>query len=92
MSGGHWNYSQYTVNSFMKDFSGDTAVYSRFPDLAKTTHKLSLILDYVFHAIDWDLSGDASIADDFVYEDIASDLIKFAVITDDKKAEVLGDG
>lgn len=87
MSGGHWNYSQYTVNSFMKDFSGDTAVYSRFPDLAKTTHKLSLILDYVFHAIDWDLSGDASIADDFVYEDVASDLIKFAIITDDKKAE-----
>lgn len=87
MSGGHWNYSHHTVNNFMKDFSGDTTVYSRFPDLAKTTHKLSLILDYVFHAIDWDLSGDSSIADDFVYEDVASDLIKFAVITDDKKAE-----
>jgi hypothetical protein len=87
MSGGHWNYSQHTVNNFMKDFSGDTTVYSRFPDLAKTTHKLSLILDYVFHAIDWDLSGDSSIEDDFVYEDVASDLIKFAVITDDKKAE-----
>lgn len=87
MSGGHWNYSQHAVNSFMKDFSGDATVYSRFPDLAKTTYKLSLILDYVFHAIDWDLSSDASIADDFAYEDVASDLIKFAAITNDKKAE-----
>ena len=71
MSGGHWNYGQHQMESFLNDVARDSAVKERFPKLAKRFEELASALGKVAHDLDWDLSYDSTIKDDAEFEDKA---------------------
>ncbi|MCK5020423.1 MAG: hypothetical protein KAS32_25530 [Candidatus Peribacteraceae bacterium] len=68
MSGGHWNYDQHFMESFLYSVGRDSDVMLRFPKLAQTLRELSPVLGQIAHDLDWDMSGDSEIKDDKTFE------------------------
>lgn len=68
MSGGHWEYRQYTAKDMLLDVGNDGQIIRRMPKLAQVFRDLGSYFDDVWHDLDWDLSSDALIEDDSVFE------------------------
>ena len=68
MSGGHFRYKQYEVTEFLSVLTEDKVIRRRFPRLVLLFNKMHPVLQWVFHDIDWDLSGDSEIRDDLAFE------------------------
>ena len=64
MSGGHWDYSGFKIESLLGDIGSDEAVAKRFPKLSKLLVELGPILYQIEHEIDWDRSFEQPIKDD----------------------------
>lgn len=71
MSGGHWSFSGYTIESMLYDIGEDGAVIKRFPELSKIFIRLGETLRDIGHDLDWDLSGDSYIKDDAGFEQVS---------------------
>lgn len=75
MSGGHWNYRQYSIRDNLTDVGRDGDVILRFPKLAHIIRNLGEVLEKIIHELDYDLSGDSSIDDDLKFEEYSINMI-----------------
>ena len=73
MSGGHWEYRQYSVKDLLLDVGNDGKLLQRMPKLCQVFRSLAVLLDDTVHDLDWDLSSDTLIEDD---EEFQSQFIK----------------
>jgi len=73
MSGGHWEYRQYSVKDLLLDVGNDGKLFQRMPKLCQVFRSLAVLLDDTVHDLDWDLSSDTLIEDD---EEFQSQFIK----------------
>jgi hypothetical protein len=71
MSGGHWNFSGYTIESMLSNIGEDGEVIKRFPELSKILIRLGEALCDIEHDLDCDLSGDSHIKDDAEFEQVS---------------------
>lgn len=69
MSGGHFNYVGSRLEDDIRTIAEDEDVRRRWTRLAGVLEKLAGVLSKVEHNIDWDLSGDALIEDDRLFEE-----------------------
>jgi hypothetical protein len=67
MSGGHWDYSQFTIEEKLREVGEDEEVAKRFPPTAKIFLEFGELLGKTVHALDWDLSGDSSVEHDELF-------------------------
>ena len=68
MSGGHWDYRQFSITNTLMDVGRDGDIVLRFPKVAQIFRDLSVLIGDTIHALDWDLSGDSLIKDDSALE------------------------
>ena len=73
MSGGHWEYRQYSAKDLLLDVGNDGKLLQRMPKLCQVFRSLAVLLDDTVHDLDWDLSSDTLIEDD---EEFQSQFIK----------------
>ena len=73
MSGGHWEFRQYSVKDLLLDVGNDGKLLQRMPKLCQVFRSLAVLLDDTVHDLDWDLSSDTLIEDD---EEFQSQFIK----------------
>jgi len=59
MSGGHFGYVGFPIQSSLETISSDEEVKKRFPKLANVLTQLGSALYQIEHDIDWDFSGDS---------------------------------
>ena len=71
MSGGHFDHIQYRVEEGLSEFGRNSEVRERWPKLAKTLRGLSSVVGEVLHDIDWDLSGDSTVDENFEAKSIS---------------------
>jgi len=68
MSGGHWNYSGYNIESMLNRIGNDEEVTKRFPKLSGIFIRLGSTLCTTEQTLDYDLSGDTKIRNDTIFE------------------------
>jgi len=68
MSGGHWNYSGYNIESMLTLIGNDEDIIKRFPKLSEIFIRLGSTLYTTEQTLDFDLSGDTKIRNDIKFE------------------------
>ena len=58
MSGGHWNYDQCNLKSFLDEVIADPEVKKLWPNTHEKLERYGERIYKVLHAMDWHLSGD----------------------------------
>lgn len=92
MSGGHWDYSGYPIQTRIEAIANDPQVRKRWPRTAAVLKALAPVLYEIEHDMDWDLSSDTLIINDSEFDDGAWEKIWCAahaqsVIIDPTKCE-----
>lgn len=69
MSGGHFDYVQFTIQNALSDMERDQSLKDlNMPKLRTAILEVGEWLHNVIHDLDWDISGDATIKDKANYE------------------------
>lgn len=62
MSGGHWDYEQFHIQSLVERVAEDEILLKEFgPEIGKLVQEVGDALSDTIHALDWHLSGDTEI-------------------------------
>lgn len=65
MSGGRWRYQQHNVRDCLDDVTKDPMAIERWPKSIRILKALNDELSDILHDMDWDLSDDSYVDDDF---------------------------
>ena len=76
MSGGHFNYTESELRESLAWIARDPAIVKRWPHLGEIFKLLSEWAYQTVHAIDYDLSSDASIDNDGAFDRGCSDVME----------------
>ena len=76
MSGGHWDYCGSQIRNYIEEICEDVKVLERWPHVYATLCEIAVWVESVEHDMDWDLSGDAVIKKDSVFDTESCDILE----------------